>query len=105
MPNTLEVIEGEQLVSSYTEIIWRVNVIDQMAAPNGATLQAVHDLTNNADATTTIMPSGSASIESTSFVKLPIAKNFVANRQYSIRYSFTDGTNILPGEIKVNVPF
>ena len=101
----IQVTDGIQQVASFMEVVWRVDVSPQMAAPTGAAVQSVFDLTDNEAVTSTIIPSGSASIEDDVYVKLPLAKDFEANHQYSIRFSFTDGTNVLPGEIRAKCEF
>ena len=101
----LTVLEGVQLSSTYASIVFRVNVVNQMAAPTGGDVEEVRDLTNDTDVESTVMPSGSVTVEDTSYVKFPALTALTAGRRYSIRFSFTDGTNTLPGEILVDCKF
>lgn len=106
MPIVLRVLEGVQPSASFAQIVFRVNVADQMSAPTSASVEAVYDITAGSTvATTSVMPSGSASIEDTAYVKLPKLQSLTAGHQYSIRFSFSNADNKLPGEIIVDCKF
>ena len=74
-------------------------------APTTVSLQEVRDLTDDTDVVLTVMPAGSISIENTVYVKFPPLTALTAGRKYSIRFSFGDGTNVLPGEVVVDCRF
>ena len=53
----------------------------------------------------TVMPSGSASVENTTFIKFPKLQSLTVGHLYSIRFSFEDADNKLPGEVQVDAVF
>ncbi len=99
------VLEGVQHSATFAEIILRVDVVDQMAAPTGAAIESVVDITTGESVKSTVMPSGAASIENTTFVKFPSLKSLTVGHEYSIRFSFSDADNKLPGEVLVDTVF
>ncbi len=99
------VLEGVQHSASFAEIILRVDVVDQMAAPTSAAIESVVDITTGESVKGTVMPSGAASIEDTTFVKFPSLQSLTVGHEYSIRFSFSDADNKLPGEVLVDAVF
>ena len=76
-----------------------------MAVPTSAAIESVVDITTGDTVTGTVMPAGAAAIEDTTFVKFPVLKALVFGHEYSIRFSFSDADNKLPGEVLVDTVF
>ena len=101
---TLQVRGGIKYQASWATAVYRIDVLNQMAAPTSGTIDAVTDLSSNQPVETDVMPSGSVSIESTTFVKLKALTALEPGHAYLIRFSFTDGTNTLGGVMEVRCP-
>ncbi len=89
-----EVLEGKQDQSPNEEISYVITVPTKYGLPSSPTV-VVYDITNNAyvDVTSTVMPSGSASVAGQE-ITLPRLKVLTVGKKYKVEFKFSASTNI-----------
>lgn len=89
----LAVLEGIQTQGEGTDDAraWIIDVSNQTTDPTSPTVPRVIDLSTGKDVSSTVMPSGSASV-SGNYITLPLLTALTPEHTYKVYVSWTDGS-------------
>ena len=75
-----------------------------MTGPTSGAIAEVRDISTDEDVAADVMPSGSVTIESTTFVKWKALTALEPGHAYLVVFTFSDATNTLTGVAEVRCP-